>query len=265
MDLNLSGKKALITGGAVGIGRAIALELAREGVEIFLTSRNEEHIARTRTVMAEAGLGDRTTFRRIDLTEPEAPGRLAADMAGTFGWPDIVVNNAGSALGITDPYCSLEDWRAFFRINLEVPLELNNLCLPAMKARGHGRVVNITSGAGLENSGPVPYCASKAALTAYTRSMGRVLAVECPGVVMTAVMPGVVATEDGHWGGKHALDSEHAKKYLAERCPVGRFGRPEEIAPLVAFLCSKLASFCHGGIYPVDAGQAKHYMYYSYL
>src|SRR3989338_8163225 len=111
----------------------------------------------------------------------------------------------------------------------------------------------------MENSGPVSYCTSKAALAAYTRSMGRILAWEGGEVVMSSVLPGVVLTEGGHWEQVLKTRPEHAEKYLKERCPLGRFGKPSEISPMVLLLCSKLATFYHGSIVLVDAGQAKHF------
>ena len=126
--------------------------------------------------------------------------------------------------------------------------------------------MNITAGAALENSGPVPYCSMKAAYTAYTRSMARVLAPE--GIVMSAVLPGVVLTENGHWQKVLKERPNHAKKYLAERTSLKRFGTPNEISPMVVFLCSELASFCQGSIVPVEGGQARHFFsgnYYSFV
>jgi len=134
-----------------------------------------------------------------------------------------------------------------------------------MKESKWGRIVNITSCAGLENSGPVTFSSVKAVTSAYTRSMGRVLAIEEPGIVMTAIFPGVVITKGGHWEEVLKTNPKHAENYLKERCPVGRFGEIDEIGRVVAFYCSDLASFCHGAIIPVDAGQSKHYMAHNYL
>jgi NAD(P)-dependent dehydrogenase (short-subunit alcohol dehydrogenase family) len=105
------------------------------------------------------------------------------------------------------------------------------------------------------------YCAIKAAYTAYTRSMGRVLAPD--GIVMSAVLPGVVFTEQGHWAGVLRERPEHADKYLADRTVLKRFGRPDEISPMVVMLCSELASFCVGSIVPVEGGQARHYFHFN--
>jgi NAD(P)-dependent dehydrogenase (short-subunit alcohol dehydrogenase family) len=263
MDLRLNGKKAVITGGAVGIGRAIALDLAKEGVEVFFTSRNAEKIERTLSELQAISSGH--VGFQCDIGVGNNAQEIITTVKETFGDIDILINNAGSTQGITDPYCPTEDWRKIFRLNLEVPVELNNSFIPHMKSQDWGRIINITAGAALENSGPVPYCASKAALTAYTRSMGRILAIEADNVIMVAVLPGVIVTEDGHWGGKYDVDSEHAKKYLNDRCPLGRFGSPDEISSHVVYLCSEQSTFAHGGIFLVDAGQAKHYMYNTFL
>ena len=113
--------------------------------------------------------------------------------------------------------------------------------------------------------GPVTYGVSKAALTAYTRTMGRILATESKNVVMSAVFPGVVVTKGGHWDKIIKSNPKRAKDYLKERAPLGRFGKVNEISPVVLFYCSELASFSHGAIVPVDAGQSRHYMYFNYL
>jgi 3-oxoacyl-[acyl-carrier protein] reductase len=263
MDLGINGKNALITGGASGIGRAIALDLAKEGVNVVITSRSKDKL--NQTLKELGGLEKGHLGIITDISEIDAPNKLAEEIFSKVDTIDIIVNNAGSTQNITDPYCSIDDWRKVFRLNLEVPIEVNNLFLPNMKKNNWGRIVNITAGAALENSGPVTYCSSKAALTAYTRSMGRVLATESGNVIMTAVLPGVIITEDGHWGGEYAEDSYHAQKYLKDRCPLKRFGKPHEISPFVVLLCSDKSTFSHGSIVLVDAGQAKHFMYNNFL
>jgi len=263
MDFGIKGKRALVTGGATGIGQAIALELVAEGALVSITSRNRENLLKTFDMMGGKEAGH--YFIECDISDPGAPGAVIGELQRNFGGIDILVNNAGATQGITDPYCSIDDWRKVFHLNIEVPIELNNLVIPNMKKQDWGRIVNITAGAALENSGPVPYCSSKAAITAYTRSMGRILAIETHNVVMTAVLPGVVITEGGHWDQVMKTKPDHAEKYLKERCPAGRFGQPNEISPMVALLCSEKASFCQGSIILVDAGQAKHYMYFNFL
>jgi NAD(P)-dependent dehydrogenase (short-subunit alcohol dehydrogenase family) len=263
MDLKIKGRTALVTGGAQGIGESITRNLLAEGVRVVATSRSQAAIDIFLT--DEFPGKENFSARCTELTGEQDIERLVAGLHADGYAFDILINNAGHTLDVTDPHCSIEDWRRVFALNFELPIRLINALTPGMKARQWGRIVNITSCAGLENSGPVTFSAAKAALTAYTRSMGRVLAIEAPKVVMTAVFPGVVVTKGGHWEQVLKTHPEHAERYLRERCPLGRFGEIDEIGPVVAFYCSELASFCHGAIVPADAGQSKHYMSFNYM
>jgi 3-oxoacyl-[acyl-carrier protein] reductase len=263
MDLKIKGKTALVTGGVQGIGESITKNLLAEGVHVIATSRSQDAIDE----FLASDFPGKANFsaRRTELTGEHDVDRLVNSIFTDGVDVDILVNNAGHTLNVTDPHCSIEDWRRVFTLNFELPIRLVNALTPSMKLRSWGRIVNITSCAGLENSGPVTFSAAKAAITAYTRSMGRVLAMEAPNIVMTAVFPGVVVTKGGHWEHVLKTNPEHAQRYLKERCPLGRFGETEEIGPIVAFYCSELASFCHGAIVPADAGQSKHFMSFNYM
>ena len=263
MKLRIENKVALVTGGAQGIGSSISRNLLDEGATVIVTSRSK---AALDAFEEETGKTNGKLLKiQATLTEKNSIPELIEKIKSLNTSIDILVNNAGHTMNVMDPYCPISDWREVFRLNFEVPVELINALVPVMKSRKWGRIVNITSCAGLENSGPVTYSTVKAALTAYTRSMGRVLATEEPGVVMTAVFPGVVITKGGHWENVLATNPGHAEKYLRERCPLGRFGEIDEIGPIVAIYCSELASFCHGAIVPVDAGQSKHFMSFNYM
>ncbi|TAL19566.1 SDR family oxidoreductase [Patescibacteria group bacterium] len=255
MDLGLKGKRALVTGAGRGIGRAIALALSREGAKVAVFSRNDADVSSLLAAMGGAAAGH--YGGPFDLMAPGAPERLAETLNARFGLPDILVHNVGGTLEVTDPFCSLVDWRRVFRFNFEIAVELDQIFIPAMRERRWGRVVHVGSTSSMENNGPITYCAAKAALVAYSRSMGRVLAKD--GVVMSAVLPGAVFTEGGYWDEALRERPEHVQKYLADRCPLGRFGRPEDIAAMVVFLCSELAEFCQGSIVPVDGGQSRHF------
>ena len=263
MELGIKGRVALVTGGTRGIGRFIALKLAEEGAQVIVTSRSAEQIYEFLSAFhgkfAYDFVGIKNSLKLDDLNV------LVGEVNKRNLAIDILVNNAGDTLGITNPLCDVKDWQAVMELNLTTPVELCRLLLPRMLNQDWGRIVNITSCAGLENSGPVTFSTAKAAITAYTRSMGRVLATMAQNVVMSAVFPGVVATKGGHWDEIIHNDPERAKKYLSERCPLGRFGLEEEVADTFLFYCSEKVSFSHGAIVPVDGGQSKHYMSHNYL
>ena len=136
---------------------------------------------------------------------------------------DIVVHNMGGTLDITDPFCSIDEWRRVYRFNFEVTVELNGMLVPAMQVRRWGRVVHVSSISAMENHGPVTYCAIKAALTAYTRSFGGVVAPD--GVVVSAILPGAVFTEQGYWD--RASKEPPTTSEISHRTPAHRTLRPD--------------------------------------
>jgi 3-oxoacyl-[acyl-carrier protein] reductase len=240
----------LVTGGARGIGAAITRYLVDEGVKVIFTSRDQA------ALLEMEKYGNHLTPQGVLVLDH------ADILKGDTENIDILVNNAGSTLGIKNPFAPIEDYRRVMALDFELAVQLSNRYIPRMKKQGWGRIVNIASCSGLENRGPVTYCCAKAALIAYTRSMGRVLAIEAPEIVMSAILPGIVMTEGGHWD---TATEEHKRSYMERESPLRRFGRPEEIAPVVAFYCSNLASFSHGAIVPVDAGLSKGFMAHNYL
>ena len=261
MDLKIKGRNALVTGGCNGIGKSISIALAKEGVNLTVTTRKK--------INAKTALKEFKKFKvKIQVIELDFLKKnwlQKFKSATKNSHYDILVNNAGHALGITDPYCKVDDWKKIINLNFLSHVEICNNIIPKMKKKNWGRIVNITSVAGLENSGPVTYCVSKAQLTAYSRVMGRILASENENIVMTAVFPGVIATKGGHWEKMKKKNPKHVKIYLKNRTPLKRFGSELEVANAVLYHCSDLASFSHGAIIAVDGGQSKNYMQQSYL
>lgn len=254
MDFELKGKRALVTGGGRGIGRAIALCLAAEDAQVAVVSRTSTDVKRLVDEMGGEDLGHRGVA--MDLMDEGAPFQLVETLKrGGFAPIDIVVHNLGGTLGITDPFCSVEDWQIVWRFNLGVAIDLNLLLLPSMRGRRWGRIVHMSSISAMESHGPITYSAVKAALTAYSRGLGRLLSSE--GVVVTAVLAGAVLTEGGYWDVASADRPEQVAKFLADRMAIHRFGAPDEIGTVVAFLCSEQASFCVGSVVPVDGGQGR--------
>lgn len=254
MEIGIKDKRALVTGAGRGLGRSISLCLAKEGARLAVVSRTDSDIESLVNEMGGIASGHRGVA--MDLMAEDAPGKLVNNLSEAgFGPIDIVVHNLGGTLNITDPFCSIGDWQRVWRFNLEIAVELNSLLAPSMSERRWGRIVHVSSISAMENHGPITYCAVKAALTAYTRSLGRILAPD--GIVVTAVLPGAVFTAGGYWDIASRERPEHVAKYLSERMAIGRFGQPDEIGNIVAFLCSEQASFCIGSIVPVDGGQGR--------
>jgi NAD(P)-dependent dehydrogenase (short-subunit alcohol dehydrogenase family) len=252
MDLGIRGRRALVTGAGRGIGRAISRALNQEGVTVAAVSRSSSDLDQ---LIDEMGGGDHVGLA-VDLLPDEGPDALLEGLAG-FGAIDIVIHNVGGTLGITDPFCKVADWRRVFRFNFEIAAQLNEQLVPTMQHQGWGRVVHVSSISAMENHGPVTYCAAKAALTAYTRSFGGVVAPD--GVVVSAILPGAVFTQGGYWEQAEKERPEHVEKFLTDRQRIGRFGKVEEIADLVCYLCSERASFNTGSIIPIDGGQGRGY------
>ncbi len=227
--------KALVIAGSRGLGASIA-DCLRETYEVRTVARtNADYL--------------------FDLMLPHSPSAMADEVIASFGYPDVLVHNLGGTLDITDPYCSIEDWAKVFRLNLGIAVELNLRFVPNMQERGWGRVVHVSSVSGTENQGTVPYCAAKAALNAYTRSFGRVVASD--GVCVSAVMPGAVWTEGGYWD----RDVSYSDNFAKQRMAIQRLGMPDEIGRFVGFLCSKQASFVVGSTFLVDGGQGRSFGY----
>jgi NAD(P)-dependent dehydrogenase (short-subunit alcohol dehydrogenase family) len=247
LAIDLSGRRAIVTGAGKGIGRSICVELARAGADVFGVSRTAEDLDSLGVEVA--GLGAGFASWTADLSQPGAPEALAARAEEALGPIDVLVNNAGLAMNAPAEQVSEADWDTTMAVNLKAAFFCAQAVGRRMLARGRGRIVNVTSQAGvvaLEEH--AAYCASKAGLGMITK----VLAVEWGprGVSVNAVAPTVILTPLGErvWG-----DPARGGPMLA-RIPLGRFGVPAEVASVVAFLASDLAAMINGETILVDGG-----------
>jgi 3-oxoacyl-[acyl-carrier protein] reductase len=250
MHFGITEKRALVTGAGRGLGRSIALALAREGAKVAIVSRSVPDLTSLLEDMGGVAAGHYSL--PADLMPDDAPTRLLQDLSRHFGPLDIAVHNLGGTLNVREPLCTVMDWRRLWRLNLEIAIEMNRIIVPDMQARGWGRVVHISSIAPVRGRSSIPYTTVKGAVNAYVRGLG--CAVAKSGVVVTAVMPGSIRTEGGHWDIAMQQNPDQVKQYAAESIATGRFGKPEEVSDFVAFLCSERASFFAGSVIPVDGG-----------
>jgi NAD(P)-dependent dehydrogenase (short-subunit alcohol dehydrogenase family) len=245
MDLELKGKKALVTGGTRGIGLAIAERLAMEGADIALCARDA---ARVQDCVAQiAAKGVRATGRAVDVADHAALRSWIEDAADEFGGLDIVVANVTGGGGASDAAA----WKANFDIDMLGTVVTIEAALPALRA-SRGSVLVISSTAAIESFlGPLPYNAMKAALINYAKNLSNVLAQD--GIRVNTITPGPTYSKDGSWS---RIETENPDFYemIRSTSVLGRLGRAEEVAAAAAFLCSPLVEIITGANLVIDGG-----------
>jgi 3-oxoacyl-[acyl-carrier protein] reductase len=244
--IDLSGKSALVTGGARGIGRAIVIRLATQGADVAFSYRGNTEAAAA-TAAEVAALGRRALPIQGDVKDPDAADTIVKAMLEAFGKVDILVNNAGITRDDLIMRMSLDAWREVLETNLFGAFYMTKaVTRPMLKARA-GRIVNITSVSGQAGqTGQANYSAAKAGLIGLTKATARELASR--GITANAVAPGFVLTE-------LTQDLPEAlQAQIRAATPLGRFGSPEEVASAVAFLASDEAAYITGQILAVDGG-----------
>ena len=245
--IDLDGRRAVVTGGAQGIGRAIAERLLASGAAVALWDRDRSLVDTTRAELAGDGQVHAVAVDVTDLRAVEA-ARDATNAA--LGGIDILVNNAG----IAGPNHMLweypvEAWRDVIEIDLNAVFYCCRAVVPQMIAQNYGRIVNVASIAGKEgNPMAGAYSASKAAVIAMTKAIGKDIA--RTGVLVNCVAPAVIETPI-----LEGISEEHIG-YMVERIPMGRMGEPEEVAALVCWLASEECSFSTGATYDISGGRA---------
>lgn len=251
MKINLQNKISLVTGAGRGIGEAICLDLAKAGSKIIAISRNDRNLK----ILKKKIHGNGHFFLSCDLEKKNSLNKIFSFLKKNKIKPDIVINNVGGTLGYTDPLAPISEYQKVFHLNFNLAVEINRYLIPSMIKKKWGRIINISSISALENQGTPSYCAAKAALNAYSRSLGRFISKH--NVIMTTVMPGAIKTKGGYWDRKLKNDKKNVKKYIKERMAINRFGSVNEISSFVTFLASNYASFCPGSGFLVDGGQGR--------
>lgn len=242
--LDLTGKNALITGSARGIGRAAALMLAQHGAGIVVNDLEDSPDA-AQTVEQIKSMGRQGVFIAADVADSASVTRLYQEAVQQMDHIDILVNNAGIARQNTMANISEADWDAVIDVNLKGVFNTCKLFVPHMQERGWGRVINLSSIAGRRGSifGDVHYSSAKAGVIGFTKCLAKICAPQ--GVTVNAVAPGIVKTQ--------ILSQEH-EQASQSLIPLGRTAVPEEIASVILFFASEMSSYVTGTVLDVNGG-----------
>jgi 3-oxoacyl-[acyl-carrier protein] reductase len=255
MDLELRDKVALVTGSSRGLGLASATALAAEGCRVMLTARGADALDRARRdVAAVPGAGE-VAATAADLATPEGMARAVQAAIDRFGGVDILVNNMGLARGGGLLDTPDDQWQEAFDQTLYPAIRASRLVVPAMRARGGGVIVMVTSIWGRESGGRMTYNAVKAAETSLTKSLAQQLAPD--NIRVVGVAPGSILFPGGSWDRRRQADPAGIDEFVRRELPFGRFGRAEEVGHVVAFLSSPRASWVSGASVVVDGCQSR--------
>src|SRR4051812_46354663 len=244
---SLKGRVALITGAGKGLGKSMALALAEEGVDLALTGRNAEALKEVASLAQKHGA--RSEIFKSDVSLEKDVLELERAVAKAFGKIDILINNAGINIRKKVTEFTVEEWTSVINTNLVGPFLMCRSFVPQMMGKGYGRIINLTSiMSHISLAGRTAYSASKAGLLGFTKSLALEVAPE--GITVNGVSPGPVATEMN----TPIVQNPELNQQFVSKLPVGRWGKVEEIAGLVVYLCSPEAGFITGTDILIDGG-----------
>jgi 3-oxoacyl-[acyl-carrier protein] reductase len=256
MELGLTGKVAIVTGGSRGLGFAAAQALVAEGVNVVVCARGAEALQQAVTQLRAAAVDGASAEGVVADMFTEAGVASVIDAAiRKFGRLDVLVNNVAVAKGAGIEATSDAEWQEAFDQTLFPAIRASRLAVPHMRTQGGGAIVIVSSIFGRESGGRMTYNAVKAAEISLTKSMAQQLAKDQIRVV--SVAPGSIMFEGGSWWKRQQADPKGIAAFIANELPFGRFGRPEEVGAAIAFLASPKASWVSGTTVVVDGCQSR--------
>jgi meso-butanediol dehydrogenase / (S,S)-butanediol dehydrogenase / diacetyl reductase len=248
----LSGKVAFISGGGTGIGGACALAFAAAGAKVAVAGRRKEPLAAVAQEIQSSG--GKALALTCDIVDRAAVEAAISSVAQHFGLLNIIVNNAGVVMVGTAEETSDEDWSRVLAINLTGTFLVSRAAIPVLRKAGGGSIVNIGSYLGIVGrERRAAYCAAKAGVAGLTRAMALDHARD--NIRVNCVCPAIVETEMSLLSLSKAPDPEAARKQRIAELPLGRFGKPEDIALMALYLASDESSWVTGTVFPIDGGQ----------
>lgn len=255
MDLGLTGKIAMITGGSHGLGKQAAECLAREGCKVSICARGQDQLDSALGDLRAQGYHAHGT--QADVTIEDDASRFYNDTISSLGKPDILVNNVGGRRGsVLLEETSMEQFRDGLELNLFSAVRLTTMVLPHMKEQGWGRIINISSIYGREHGGSIDYMTGKAGLIAFSKHLALQLAPI--NVRVNCIAPGSIDFPGSSWDRFQQNNTpEVVAEFITRNLPAGKFGWPEPIGEAVAFLASDRADLITGACINIDGGQSK--------
>jgi 3-oxoacyl-[acyl-carrier protein] reductase len=257
MDLELSRKVAVVTGSSRGLGLASARALAAEGCRVCLCARGEDGLRQAAEDVGAGSAGGHTSVLTVaaDVATPAGIQAVIDRTLDAFGGIDILVNNVGLAKGAGIADTSDEEWQEAVDQTLFPSVRASRLAVPAMRERGGGVILMIASIWGRESGGRMTYNAVKAAQISLAKSMAQELARD--NIRVNSIAPGSILFPGGSWWKRQQADPDGIAEFVMRELPFNRFGRPEEIGDVVAFLASARASWISGASIVVDGCQSR--------
>ncbi len=249
MDLELKGKKVLVTGGSKGIGKGIAKTFLDEGAIVAIAASTQQSLK-----SAKEDLGEVATFQ-ADLKNEVDRKNLFNAFIEEFGTIDILINNVGGSSGGKTMETSLEQFKDAMDLNYLSAVHFSQLAVPYMRESSSGSIINISSVFGRESGGKPTYNSAKAAMISFTKSLADEVAKD--GIRVNGVAPGSILHPTGNWQRRLEEDPDKINAFIKSEIPAGRFGNVKEVANVVAFLASPKANWVVGATLNVDGGQSR--------